>query len=111
MPTIQLKEWLMTTGSELFGWGEPGARGGAQGATGAPDFARGDRGDADNHWAHAAGQACGKCGVELTAKDFVRRRHDRTWIHERCPQGSSNPDSVAADETVEDNEQNEQNEQ
>jgi len=43
----------MTTGSELFGWGEPGAVGGGQSATGVPDFVRNDRGDADDHWSRA----------------------------------------------------------
>jgi hypothetical protein len=95
----------MTTGSELFGWGEPGARGGGQGSTGAPDFVRSDRGDADDHWSHAAGQACGKCAVELTSADFVRRRHDGTWVHESCPRTASTDDAAtAAGETTQDDE-------
>jgi hypothetical protein len=90
----------MTTSSEMFGWGEPGARGGGQGATGAPDFVRSDRGDADDHWSRAVGQECGKCGVELTTSDFVRRRHDGTWVHETCPTRSATvTDEPAAEST------------
>lgn len=92
----------MTTASERFGWGEPAANGGGQGATGAPDFARPDRGEADDHWSRAVGQACRKCGVELTAKDYVRRRLDGTWVHENnCPRPASDEaDDAATDETV-----------
>jgi hypothetical protein len=75
----------MTTGAELFSWGEPGARGGAQGAAGANDFVRNDRGEADDHWCHADGESCARCGAELKAGDFTRRREDRSWVHERCP--------------------------
>jgi len=95
----------MTTGSELFGWGDPGARGGGQGATGAPDFVRSDRGDSDDHWSRAVGQECGKCGVKLATEDFARRRHDGTWVHESCPSGSSSEDGLAkADESAGDTE-------
>ncbi|HET7311314.1 MAG TPA: hypothetical protein VFJ17_08315 [Mycobacteriales bacterium] len=75
----------MTTGSELFGWGEPAARGGGQGAAGGPDFVRNDRGDADDHWSHAVGEQCSRCGAELGAGDYVRRREDGGWVHESCP--------------------------
>ena len=95
----------MTVGSELAGWGEWGARGGGQGATGAPDFARPDRGDVDDHWSHAVGEPCSKCGVELTARDFVRRRSDGTWVHEGCPPAIPAEDvdsSSPADEPAED---------
>jgi hypothetical protein len=76
----------MTEGSDA-GWSARGLRFGDQGATGAPDFVRGDRGDIDDHWSRAVGQACAKCKAELTARDFVRRRNDGTWIHEDCPRG------------------------
>jgi hypothetical protein len=94
----------MTTGSELFGWGEPAARGGGQGASGARDFVRNDRGEADDHWSHADGEACAICGVDLTSADFVRRRHDGGWVHESCPLKTSIKDEPAAD-SVQDSEQ------
>lgn len=84
----------MTAGSEFFAWGEQAARGGGQGTTGA-DFVRNDRGDADDHWSHATGEACAKCGVELTEGAFVRRRSDGGWVHEGCPPGRPSQDEVA----------------
>ena len=78
----------MTDGSD-YGWNARGLRFGDQGVTGAPDFVRGDRGDVDDHWSRAVGQMCGKCAVELTARDFVRRQADGTWIHEGCPRAMS----------------------
>ena len=75
----------MTTGSELFSWGEPGARGGGQGSTGAPDFVRQDRGDVDDNWSRADGETCTKCSAELTTRDFVRRTATGGWSHENCP--------------------------
>ena len=84
----------MTTGSEMAGWGEWGARGGGQGSTGAPDFVRGDRGEVDDHWSRAVEQACGKCEAELTARDFVRRRHDGSWVHEDCPRSVPTQDGL-----------------
>ena len=79
------QEGVMTAGSELFGWGEPGARSGGQTAAGEHDFVRSDRGDVDDHWSHADGEACAMCGAVLTDVDFVRRRHDGGWVHESCP--------------------------
>ena len=81
----------MTEGSDA-GWSARGLRFGDQGATGAPDFVRGDRGDVDDHWSRAVGQECGKCAAELTAGDFVRRRPDGTWIHESCPRAAKSAD-------------------
>ena len=78
----------MTTGGSDYGFNAGGARFGDQGANVAPDFVRADRGDTDDHWSRAVGQECGKCGTELTTKDFVRRRQDGTWVHESCPPGS-----------------------
>jgi hypothetical protein len=78
----------MTEGSDA-GWSAKGLRFGDQGASGAPDFARHDRGDADDHWSREVGQECGKCSSELTAIDFVRRRLDGTWVHEKCPSPAS----------------------
>jgi len=97
---------MTTADAGLFERGEPGARAGAQAATGAPDFARHDRGDADDHWYRAVGQACGKCGAELSAIDFVRRRLDGTWVHDRCPRDPSAKDGFPAPaEAAEANEQ------
>ena len=78
----------MTEGSD-YGFNARGLRFGDQGASGGPDFARNDRGDADDHWARPVDQTCGKCAAELTARDFIRRRGDGTWVHEACPRGSS----------------------
>jgi len=73
----------MSTGSELFAIGEPAAAAGGRGA--APDFARHDRGDADDNWVHAEGESCARCGAEITAKDFIRRSAGGGWVHEGCP--------------------------
>ena len=86
----------MTSGGSDYGFNARGARFGDQGVNIAPDFVRADRGDADDHWSRAAGQECGKCGVELTAKDFARRRQDGTWVHESCPTRSSAEDGPAS---------------
>ena len=86
----------MSTGGSDYGFNARGARFGDQGATGAPDFVRADRGDTDDHWSHAVGHECHKCGAELTAKDFVRRRHDGTWVHESCPPRSATKDGLAS---------------
>jgi len=51
----------------------------------APDFARHDRGQEDEHWAHAFGQPCARCGRLMEDDEFARRRADGYWIHERCP--------------------------
>lgn len=95
----------MTTGGSDYGFNSQGPRFGDQGANCAPDFVRGDRGDVDDHWSRAVGQACEKCGSELTARDFVRRRDDGTWVHENCPQSVPAQDGDAsqdADEAAED---------
>jgi hypothetical protein len=84
----------MTEGSD-YGWNARGLRFGDQGASAAPDFARNDRGDVDDHWSRAVGQERGKCAVELTSRDFVRRRLDGTWVHEDCPGGVSAQDGIA----------------
>ena len=91
----------MTEGSD-YGWSARGVRFGDQGANAAPDFARNDRGAVDDHWSRAIEQACGKCGADLTAGDFVRRRLDGTWVHESCPQlhtvdGAANQNDGNAD--------------
>lgn len=78
----------MSEGSD-YGMNARGLRFGDQGASGAPDFARTDRGDVDDHWSRAVGEPCGKCTAELTSRDFVRRRQDGTWIHEACPPGEA----------------------
>jgi hypothetical protein len=51
----------------------------------APDFVRHDRGHEDEHWAHAFGQPCARCGQLMEDDEFARRRADGYWIHERCP--------------------------
>ena len=51
----------------------------------APDFIRHDRGGEDEHWAHAFGQPCARCGQLMEDDEFARRRADGYWIHERCP--------------------------
>ena len=51
----------------------------------APDFVRHDRGVEDEHWAHAFGQPCARCGQLMEDDEFARRRADGFWIHERCP--------------------------
>jgi hypothetical protein len=43
-----------------------------------------DRGPADEHWMHAFGQLCAKCGFLMEESDFVRRRGTCDWVHERC---------------------------
>jgi hypothetical protein len=75
----------MSVGSERFGWGDsmPAAQGTA--ATGAPDFARHDRGPDDDHWAGAAGEPCVRCEQAIVEGQFVRRRADGGWVHEGCP--------------------------
>jgi hypothetical protein len=83
----------MTEGSDA-GFSARGLRFGNQGAGGAPDFARNDRGEADDHWARPVGQSCGKCAAELTSRDFIRRRMDGSWVHEACP-GTTAPDGTA----------------
>ena len=78
----------MTDGSD-YGWSARGLRFGDQGANSAPDLAANDRGDVDDHWSRAVGQACGKCGAKLTADDYTRRRLDGTWVHEACPRSKT----------------------
>jgi hypothetical protein len=51
----------------------------------APDFTRRDRGPEDEHWAHAFGAPCGRCGRLLEEDDYARRRPSGDWVHERCP--------------------------
>lgn len=51
----------------------------------APDFVRHDRGHEDEHWAHAFGHPCARCGQLMEDDEFARRRADGFWIHERCP--------------------------
>jgi hypothetical protein len=43
-----------------------------------------DRGPGDEHWMHAFGQLCAKCGTLMEEDDFVRRTGDGHWVHERC---------------------------
>jgi hypothetical protein len=86
----------MTEGSDA-GFSARGLRFGNQGAGSAPDFARNDRGEADDHWARPVGQTCGKCAAELTTRDFIRRRLDGSWVHEACPGGVSAQDDVDPD--------------
>jgi hypothetical protein len=50
----------------------------------APDFARHDRGDEDDHWLHAMGALCERCGALIEEGDFVRRRAAGGWQHEDC---------------------------
>jgi hypothetical protein len=39
----------------------------------------------DSNSAHAAGRRCGRCDQPMTAHQDVRRRADRSWVHEACP--------------------------
>jgi hypothetical protein len=39
----------------------------------------------DSNSALAAGQRCGRCDQPMTAHQDVRRRADRSWVHEACP--------------------------
>ncbi len=39
----------------------------------------------DDHMAGASGKACGRCGQRIEARQAVRCRADRTWVHENCP--------------------------
>jgi hypothetical protein len=50
----------------------------------APDFVRHDRGEDDDHWARTFGAPCARCGGLIEEGDFVRRRSDDYWVHERC---------------------------
>jgi hypothetical protein len=43
-----------------------------------------DRGPADEHWMHAFGQLCAKCGALMEEDDFARRRGTGDWVHEPC---------------------------
>jgi hypothetical protein len=60
-------------------------------AAGAPDFVRHDRGPEDEHWVHAFGEMCAKCGALMEEGDIVRRRGTGDWVHERCPMRFSPP--------------------
>jgi hypothetical protein len=39
----------------------------------------------DGNAARAAGQRCGRCGQQITARQDTRRRIGGTWVHEACP--------------------------
>lgn len=41
--------------------------------------------DAESNEAHAAGQACERCGQVITAVEDARRRLDGRWVHDECP--------------------------
>jgi hypothetical protein len=89
----------MTEGSD-YGFNARGARFGDQGANGAPDFARNDRGDADDHWSRSDGEACARCDAELTPRDFIRRRADGTWVHESCPPTRPNSEGSVSEQAA-----------
>jgi len=57
----------------------------ATSASSAPDYVRHDRGPDDEHWMHAFGELCEKCGALMEEADYVRRRGSGGWVHERCP--------------------------
>ena len=57
----------------------------------APEFACRDRGPEDEHWAHAFGAPCGRCGLLLEEGDYARRRASGDWVHERCPAPTTPP--------------------
>ena len=75
----------MTNASYQFAHGAPMAAAQATAATGAPDFARHDRGEGDDHWVRAAGEDCARCGQTIVEGAFVRRRADGGWAHQECP--------------------------
>jgi hypothetical protein len=39
----------------------------------------------ESNEAHAPGQLCARCGVQISPGQDVRRRADGTWVHEICP--------------------------
>jgi hypothetical protein len=39
----------------------------------------------DSNSAHPTGRRCGRCDQPMTAHQDVRRRADRSWVHEACP--------------------------
>jgi hypothetical protein len=71
------EQWILST--------ERGQAASATTAAHAPDFVRHDRGADDEHWAHAFGQPCARCGQLMEEDQFARRRADGFWIHELCP--------------------------
>lgn len=38
----------------------------------------------DDTMARASGEACGRCGQRIEARQAARRRADRIWVHENC---------------------------
>ena len=44
-----------------------------------------DPNDLDTNAARAAGQRCGRCGQQITARQDTRRRIGGSWVHEACP--------------------------
>jgi hypothetical protein len=40
----------------------------------------------DANEAHATGAVCARCGAVITAGQDARRRADRQWVHEICPE-------------------------
>jgi hypothetical protein len=45
----------------------------------------------DDNEAHAPGEICARCGLEIQPGDEVRRRADGKWMHEVCPSGGAAP--------------------
>jgi hypothetical protein len=71
------EQWILNT--------ERGQAASANTVAHAPDFVRHDRGPGDEHWMHAFGEQCARCGELIEEDDPVRRRGNGGWVHQRCP--------------------------
>lgn len=49
------------------------------------DYTPEDRPAAADHYAHAPGGLCGKCGRPIEADQPARRRGEAGWVHDLCP--------------------------
>ena len=49
------------------------------------DFNKPNEGAGEDHFAHAPGKNCKKCGRQIDAGQPARLRGEAEWVHESCP--------------------------